>query len=224
VGKLIESEETHKNLNEALVAVKEGVGGLNKTIGAAARMKVDLGLRSELLTRFSKGKGYFTLDIDPADSSRYYRLELSTQPFGRRSNTRVVDRATFPDGHVETKITETEEFKDDFAISALFGYRWRNFGVRAGVIESKGGAGIDYMTLKDRLRFSADLWDFNRKDFSAHAKVTGRFYFSPSVFVTGGWDDILNHSRDADSLFIGAGIRWSDDDVKYLLGVVPIRR
>ena len=68
----------------------------------------------------------------------------------------------FPDGHTEVKTTDTQELKDDFAISALFGWRWKDFGLRAGLIESRGGAGLDYMLLKDRLRFSADLWDFNR--------------------------------------------------------------
>ena len=70
------------------------------------------------------------------------------------------------------------------------------FAARGGLIEGRGGAGIDYMMLKDRLRFSADMWDFNRPDdYSAHARIAGRFYFSPSVFVTGGWDDFLNRSH-----------------------------
>ncbi len=224
VGKLVQSEETHKNLNDALVAVKEGVAGLNKALGSIGRTKIDLGVRSELLSRFSKGKGYFTLDIEPPDTPRFYRVELSTQPFGRRVSSTTVDRTTFPDGHIEVKTTDTEEFKDDLAISALFGWRWKDFGLRAGIIESRGGAGLDYKLLKDRLRFSADVWDFNRPDFSAHAKFSGRYFLSPSVYVTGGWDDFLNRSRSADSLFVGAGLRWTDDDIKYLLGSVPIRR
>jgi phospholipid/cholesterol/gamma-HCH transport system substrate-binding protein len=223
VGKLVESEETHKNLNDALVSVKEGVASLNKAFGAIGRTKIDLGVRSELLSRFSRGKGYFTLDIEPPDTPRYYRVELSTQPFGRRVSSTTIDRTTFPDGHIEVKTTERDELKDDFAISALFGWRWRDFGLRAGIIESRGGAGLDYKLLKDRLRFSADLWDFNRNDFSAHAKISGRYFFSPSVYVTGGWDDFLNHSRSADSLFFGAGLRWTDDDIKYLLGSLPIK-
>jgi phospholipid/cholesterol/gamma-HCH transport system substrate-binding protein len=208
-------------LNDALVAVKEGVAGLNKAFGSIGRTKIDLGVRSELLSRFSKGKAYFTLDIDPPDTPRYYRVELSSQPFGRRVSSTTVERTTFPDGHTEVKTTDTQELKDDFAISALFGYRFKNLGLRAGVIESRGGAGLDYNLLKDRLRFSADLWDFNRPDFSAHAKLSTRYYFSPSVYVTGGWDDFLNHSRQADSIFFGAGLRWTDDDIKYLLSSIP---
>src|SRR5713101_43673 len=223
VGKLVQSEETHKNLNDALVAVKEGVGGLNKALGSIAKTKIDLGVRTEMLTRFSKGKAYFSLEIDPPDVPRFYRNELSSQPFGRRINSTTTERTIFPDGHTEVKITDTEERKDDFAISAMFGWRWKNFALRAGVLESKGGAGLDYLLLKNRLSFSADIWDFNHTDFSAHAKLTGRYFFSPSVYVQGGWDDFLNHQRRADSLFLGAGLRWNDDDIKYLLGSLPIR-
>ena len=188
-------------------------------------MKIDLGMRSEYLPNLSKGKAYFTLDLDPTTSPRFYRVELSSQPFGKRKNTTTIENTSFPDGHTEQTITETEERKDEFAISAVFGYRWRDWVIRAGLLESRGGAGVDYVALKDRLRFSADVWDFNRPgDFSAHAKVTGRYYLSPSVFVTGGWDDFLNKKRDSDSVFFGAGLRWSDDDIKYLLGSIPLRR
>ncbi|HEV8232523.1 MAG TPA: MlaD family protein [Thermoanaerobaculia bacterium] len=225
VGKLVQSEETHKNLNDALVAVREGVAGLNKALGAIGRTKIDLGLRAEHLAAHGKGKGYFTLDINPPDTPRFYRVELVTQPFGRRKSSTTVERTVFPDGHTEQTITDTDEFKDDFAISALFGYRWKDLVARGGLVESRGGGGIDYLLLKDRLRFSAELWDFNRPgDFSAHAKLSGRYYFSPSVFVTGGWDDFLNRKRDADSIFFGAGLRWRDEDIKYLLGSIPIRR
>jgi phospholipid/cholesterol/gamma-HCH transport system substrate-binding protein len=225
VGKLVQSEETHKNLNDALVAVKEGVAGLNKAIGALGRTRIDLGMRAEHLAAHNRGKGYFTLDILPPDTARFYRIELASQPFGRRKSSTTVERTVFPDGHTETTTTDTDEFKDDFAISALFGWRWKDVVARGGLIENRGGAGVDYMMLKDRLRFSADLWDFNRpNDFSAHAKLAGRYYFSPSVFVTGGWDDFLNRRRAADSVFIGAGLRWSDDDIKYLMGSIPLSK
>ncbi len=224
VGKLVQSEETHTNLNDALVAVKEGVGSLNKALGTFQKARFDLGVRSEYLTHPSKGKGYFTLQVDPANSPRFYRLELATQPFGRREDTTRIETTTFPDGHTEVTTTQTQEFKDQFGFSALLGWRWKDWALRAGLIESRGGAGLDYMMLKNRLRFSADVWDFNRPDdFSAHAKLVGSYYVSPSVFVTGGWDDFLNKSRKADSFFLGAGIRWTDEDIKYLLGSVPIR-
>jgi phospholipid/cholesterol/gamma-HCH transport system substrate-binding protein len=224
VGKLVESEETHKNLNDALVSVKEGVAGLNKALGAVGRTRFDFGVRSEILTSFSKGKGYFTLDINPPESPRFYRLELATQPFGRRFDETTVEKTTFPDGHIEVTTINSTQFKDELALTALFGYRWKDWGMRAGLIESSGGAGLDYKLLKDRLRLSVDMWDFNHSEnFSPHAKFGTAFFISPSVYLQGGWDNFLNHSRGAASIFLGAGLRWTDDDIKYLLGSVPIR-
>jgi phospholipid/cholesterol/gamma-HCH transport system substrate-binding protein len=221
VGKLVESEETHKNLNDALVAVKEGVGGLNKALGAAARVKLDLGVRTEYLSRPNTGKGYVTLNVNKENSPQFYQLELSTQPLGRRVATLTQNTITFPDGHKETYILDQQQYKDEFAITALFGYRLGNLTGRAGIIESRGGAAIDYSTLRNRLQVTGEMFDFSRPDFAAHAKLSTRYFFSPSVYVTGGWDDFLNRSRKSDSLFLGAGIRWTDDEIKYLLSSVP---
>ncbi|MEX0879899.1 MAG: MlaD family protein [Thermoanaerobaculia bacterium] len=221
VGALVNSDETNKNLNDALVAVKEGVNSLSAALSTAKTLNVDLGLRSEYLTGPGKGKAYFTVDIQPSGKPRFYRLELSSQPFGVRRDTTTITTTTFPDGHTETTRSDQQTYKDTMAVSAEVGYRLGQFIGRAGLIENSGGAGLDYLTLKDRLRVSADIWNFDRDNLSAHAKVTGRYYFSPSVFVLGGWDDFLNSKAKRDSLFFGAGIRWGDDDIKYLAGAIP---
>jgi phospholipid/cholesterol/gamma-HCH transport system substrate-binding protein len=139
-------------------------------------------------------------------------------------DTTSIVQTTLPDGTTSTTTTQTTDYKDELAITAMMGWRWNDFALRAGVIESRGGAAIDYQLFKSRLRFSAELFDFSRPNsYAAHGKLSTRYYFSPSVYMTGGWDDFLNRSRKADSLFFGAGLRWSDDDLKYLLGAVAIR-
>ena len=222
VGQLINSDETSKNLNDALVSVKEGVGTLNKTLGRASRIKLDLGLRAEYLSTPSKSKGYLTADIIP-DADHFYRLELVTQPFGKRSFSTTNFTTTFPDGHQETTTIQKEKFDDANAVSALFGFNFGDLTLRAGLEESRGGGGVDYSLLNKRLRFSFDAWDFARQDYNAHAKIGGRYYISPSIYATAGWDDFLNHKKKADSVFFGAGVRWNDEDLKLLLGAVPLK-
>ena len=222
VGQLINSDETSKNLNDALVSVKEGVGTLNKTLGRAAKLKIDLGLRAEYLSGPSKSKGYLTADIIPNDE-HFYRLEVANEPFGRRSVSTTNFTTIFPDGHQETTSVQKEKFDDSYAFSALFGFNFGDLTLRAGLEESRGGGGVDYAMLKKRLRFSFDVWDFARQDYNAHAKLGGRWYFSPAVFATAGWDDLLNHKKKADSVFFGAGVRWNDEDLKLLLGSVPLK-
>ncbi len=223
IGKLVESEETNKNLNDALVAVKDGVENLTAAMKTVKKFNFDMGLRAEYLSRFQKGQSFFTLDLLPRGQPRFYRLELSSEPFGVRKDTTRFITTTFPDGHTETIRVEEAEFKDTVAISAEVGYRLGHWVGRAGVIENTGGFGVDYLTLRDRLQLSAQFWNFNREDLNPQAKLTGRYYFSPSVFVTGGWNDFLNTKSHLDSGFIGAGIRWGDEDVKYFAGSVPVR-
>jgi phospholipid/cholesterol/gamma-HCH transport system substrate-binding protein len=40
------------------------------------------------------------------------------------------------------------------------------------------------------------------------------------VFVNGGVDNVLNSKRSAP--FVGVGLRFNDEDLKYLIGSVPI--
>jgi phospholipid/cholesterol/gamma-HCH transport system substrate-binding protein len=222
IGQLVESDETTKNLNDALVAVKEGVNSMTSALTTVKKLNFDLGLREEYLTGPGKGKGYFTVQIQPTGKPRFYLLELSSQPFGVRKDTATITTTVFPDGHVETTRQDVTEFRGNtFAISAEVGWRYGNVVGRAGIIESSGGIGLDYLGLKDRLRLSAELFGFNRDNLNAHGKISGRYYFSPSVYLVGGWDDIFNTKAKADSFFFGAGVRWGDDDVKFLAGSVP---
>lgn len=222
VGQLINSDETSRNLNDALVSVKDGVGALNKTLGKVGKIKIDLGLRAEYLSSPSKSKGYLTADIIPNDE-HFYRFELATQPFGKRSLSTTNFTVTYPDGHQETTTVQKEKFDDGNAISALFGFNFGDLTLRAGLEESRGGGGVDYSLLNKRLRFSFDAWDFARQDYNAHMKVGGRYYFSPSIYATAGYDDFLNRKKKADSLFFGAGVRWSDEDIKLLLSSLPVK-
>ena len=224
VGELVNNDETIKNLNDALVSVKEGVEDLTDAMKKVKKLNLDLGLRAEYLTSNGKGKAYFSADLQPVGTQRFYRLELSSQPYGVRHDTTTITTITYPDGHTEVVRSDTAEFKDSVAISAEVGYRIGHWVGRAGLIENSGGAGLDYLTLQDRLRLSAEVWNFSDEDgLNPHAKLSGRYYFTPTIFLTGGWDDLLNTKANRDSFFIGAGIRWGDDDMKYLAGSIPTR-
>lgn len=224
VGKLIESDETHKNLNEALLAVKEGVGTLNETLGGAKKLKVDLETRAEYYSRDGEdsGQGWLYVDLLPQDKARFYRVGLSSPPFGRRVEETITETTINPNGTVERTTTQKVTNKDQLTVTALVGYRWKQFTGSAGLIDSRGGGMLTYSTLEDRLKFAAELFDFSRDDYAAHAKISARWYLSPSVYVVTGWDDFLNTSRKADSFTLGAGVRWSADEEKFLLSAAPL--
>lgn len=219
VGKLINDEETVKNVNEALQSVKSGVDQLSTTLGKMNRLQLDLGFRAEYGTRAKAGKAYFSLDVIPSDR-KFYRVEISAQTNGLRRDTTDTTTVTFPDGSSQTIKTISETFVDQFGFSLQAGYRLNNTIFRAGLIESRGGVALDQYFLQDRLLFTGELWDFGRPNQAIHGKFTGRWNLNANLFGSVGVDDAFESSQR--SMFIGAGIRWKDEDIKPLLTAIPI--
>ncbi|MCG3193852.1 MAG: hypothetical protein DIJKHBIC_03106 [Thermoanaerobaculia bacterium] len=221
IGKLLNSEETHRNLNDALQSVKSGVDSLNTTLTRINRIELDLGFRGEFMSRESVMKGYFTVDVTPREN-KFYRVELSAIPGGLRRDTTETTTVTLPDGSETITKKNIETYEDKFGLSVQLGYRKSDTILRAGLFESRGGLGLDQYWLDDKLKLSAEAWDFGRRNASAHYKFYGEWRASPSVFLSTGVDEIMNSDRR--SWFLGAGIRWKDEDIKSFLGLVPLTR
>jgi hypothetical protein len=54
-------------------------------------------------------------------------------------------------------------------------------------------------------------------------KAYGNYDIVKNLFITGGVDDILNSQNDLRTFFFGFGIKFADDDLKAVLGAIPIR-
>jgi len=220
-GKLLNDDETHRNLNEALQSVKTGVESLNATLGKVNKIQLDLGFRAEFM-KGGNSKQAFTLEATPREN-KFYRLEVVALPKGKRTNQVETTTTTLPDGTTSTIERDTETFSDNFGVSLQLGYRLNNTIVRAGLIESRGGLAIDQLLWNDRIQVTGEAWDFG-KFHSGNGKVKfyGRWNATPNMYVQGGFDDVLN-TKDR-SLLIGAGIRWKDEDIKSLFGLAPLLR
>ncbi len=91
------------------------------------------------------------------------------------------------------------------------------------MIESTGGVGGDYYALDDRFKFSIDSWNYNSTEpgnENAHVRATANYSLSKVLFINAGYDNILNSKRATP--FVGLGLRFDDEDLKYLLGSVPV--
>jgi len=218
IGKLLNDDETHKNLNDALTSVKTGVESLNQTLSRVNRLQLDIGFRAEYASRSHDDKYYFTLDAIPREG-KFYRLEIGALPNGKRESILQSTTVTFPDGSQQTISTTGQQYLDQFVLSLQLGYKLNNTILRAGIIESRGGAAIEQTFKADTFRIAGEIWDFTRPDLRGHLKVFTRWNASPNLYVTGGVDDALNPGLR--SPFLGAGIRWKDEDLKALLGSIP---
>jgi hypothetical protein len=54
-------------------------------------------------------------------------------------------------------------------------------------------------------------------------KLYGNYDIVKNLFITGGVDDIINRDTQLRTPFIGFGIKFPDDDLKTVMGAVPLR-
>jgi len=205
LGKLISDDSVYNNIDSAAKGISDYTGRID-------RMQTVVGFRTEYM--FPKSKSYFSLELKPK-KDKYYIFEMTNDPYGRYARTTIT---TTPGSSVTT-----ETYEDRFKFSLMFAKRWGDAALRVGLIESTGGIGGDYFLFSDKMKVSVDAWNFNSKEqdnTNAHMKATASYMLGNTLFVNGGIDNFMNSKRSAP--FVGVGLRFNDEDLKYLIGSVPI--
>jgi phospholipid/cholesterol/gamma-HCH transport system substrate-binding protein len=95
-------------------------------------------------------------------------------------------------------------------------------GLRAGIFESDGGVAADYYLFDDRLILSMEAFDFDA-DSDPHLKFKADYTPFQHIYVTAGFDDFISDDGN-ESFFFGAGLHFSDEDLKTLLSGAPFPR
>jgi len=213
VGKLIKDPSTAEKLDEALDNVNNLVGGAN-------RLEVELGYHLEYLGNTNDVKHYVGLTLKPRPD-KFFILEFVSDPDPSPTRTNTTTDVITPGGRT-TVVTEREETdRNKFRLSAMLAKKFYDFTLRAGMIESTGGVGLDYNRGPFGLQFSA--FDFSNGDRDRpHLKFMGTFNVTSGLYLLGGVDDPIS-KRHGPDWFVGAGIRFLDDDIKSLLGIFSAR-
>lgn len=220
LGKLLTSDEAHDELVSALGSVESGVETLTGALGGIQKIQLQLGLESYWLESVEESRSAFTVDIDP-QSGKLYRVGVVDTPFGKEETKLRRTTVTLPDGSTETTTTETFERTDDVQLTGLFGFRlFEDSRFWAGIIESSGGVQVEHPLFDRKLWLSLEAFEFNRPgDLEPHLRLSGRYRLTDMIYLRAGYDDFLEGGRD--SVFLGGGLTWRDDDLKYLLGNLP---
>jgi phospholipid/cholesterol/gamma-HCH transport system substrate-binding protein len=211
IGKLVNDNTTVTRIDEAL-------GGINRYIRRREELKTFLDYHTEYQLESSEFKHYANLTIQPS-IDKYYQIGIVDDPRGK-FNSSTTTTTTSPGG---TVTTEQESYTNDLTFTALVAKRFSNVTIKGGVIESTGGMGLDYALMKDRVNLGAEIYDFTRENQPPHLKLFGTYDIVKNFFITGGVDDVLNDEDNLRTLFIGFGIKFEDEDLKTVLGAVPIR-
>nr|HID58756.1 MCE family protein [Desulfobacterales bacterium] len=208
IGKLINEEETVDNINTTLTSI-------NEYLQKDERFRTYLNYRGEYLFDSEEVKSYLSLRIQPRED-KYYLLQVVDDPAGRTTETEI----TTTKGGVISSEYKKETDKDAIKFSAQIAKRYYDLGLRGGIFESTGGAAIDYYLFQDHLVLSLEAFDFD-SDRNAHLKFKADLTPFQYLYVTAGFDDFIS-TDGRESFFFGAGIHFSDEDIKTLLSNVPI--
>jgi len=207
LGKLVNDKTTIDKLNTA-------VDNLNETLGGFNRMELELGYHGEYLSNSKDFKNYVSLGLRPAPDKAFL-FDLVADP--RPDTTRETKTSQITTGGTTSTVTtNTETLKQDgLLFSAQLAKSFYDLTVRGGIIESKGGMGVDYDM--GPMTFSASAFDFETEyGEKPHLKFSGNLNVTENFYLMGGADDAINPAQKTD-YFVGAGFRLVDEDVKSIL-------
>lgn len=220
IGKLVNEDTTVNNLNatlKSLQSVEGGVQALKDTIGRAQRWQLEVAMKAETLPGIDDGRSSFGVDLHTTDR-RFFRAGLVDSPQGRDRTTTEVVTTTHDDGSETAYTVEKRKTSDAYTFNAQVGWLMGETTLRAGVFESKGGVGIDKILGNGKFGVSLEAYDLDRDEKAPHLRLEGRWQINRNLFAFAGWDDPTWSERS--SVIVGGGIKWNDEDLKYLLGTM----
>jgi hypothetical protein len=183
-------------------ALRETAADLHELAAPAARTEVRLDL------------GVFA--AYPAREDRAeVRVEIATRPdfwygLGVSSLTRTTTElsVTTPGQSAVTTTTTSESF----SLSARLYKRIGPLVLSAGLVDGRGGAGIELRSPRDRLRLEVLASEWRPSDPSAVPSVrVGASAQWHWLYVQGGILNVLDRAQT--SGYLGLGMRWRDEDL-----------
>jgi phospholipid/cholesterol/gamma-HCH transport system substrate-binding protein len=210
IGRLTQDE---KLINE----VEGVVQGIGDVVGPISRLQTIVRLRSEYNFLANTFKNYVGLRLQPRED-RYYAFELINDPRGRTTFTQRQVRTSPPrEGEPEFYQETISETTDAFRFTLQFAKRIHFATFRFGILESTGGLGLDLHLLNDQLEVNSDAFAIGEQQY-ARLRIALAYQVLERMWIVGGIDDMLNESRD---FFLGAQLRFNDEDLKSILPFVP---
>lgn len=199
-------KDTIANAGSFFKSGEEAFGKIDSMLSNFTTSELQVAMHTDYMMRDQYGKVYLGITYLP-NPETYYMFDLvSTDDY--------------------TNSIPVKHQKGETYYSLQYGKRFDNLLLRFGAIESTGGVGADYFMNHDKLKFSAEAFDFNAvNDFRsqrAHLKAQVRYQMLKHLELYGGWDNFLN--PQSQNIFLGLGMRFIDNDLKYTLGAASMAR
>jgi len=220
IAKIINDDTLYKNLTTAADA-------LGKLADKYEKTDVYVGFRGDVNTATGNFRGGISFKIVPESKDRYYLFEVVSDSHGK------IDRTTYyiyngTTGTVNEEIRQSFDTEFTLQYARIFNdpifLKNGKWVLRGGIIESTGGGGIDYLFPGNRWKLFSSAWEFDRKDaygnaLNPHLRVGLSYNINRNWYIYFGGDELLYDKWRG--FFIGSGLVFGDDDVKYLMGSMP---
>jgi phospholipid/cholesterol/gamma-HCH transport system substrate-binding protein len=139
-----------------------------------------------------------------------------TNEFGPQNATET-DSYTSTDGGATTHKNVRKIDHSNFKFNFQIGRRIQRFGLRAGLIESTGGVGLDYFFPDWGIRTGMELFDY-QKEAGPNLRLIGEFKLWNVLFARIAGEDLISKTG-AQSATFSLGLRFSDQDLAALVGI-----
>ncbi len=242
IGKLVNEEDTYRDLKVAISGIKNYLAKLD-SLGVIIDAHGESLQQPQFPYRFQNAKGYFNIRLHP-NEDHFWLVGAVGSTLGYVER-RVKFRRWFNERGCQLvpedlHLTDRDKLRfafrrevvkqhlDSFTFNAQFGKIFNNIAVRFGVFESTAGFAVDYdipfRCANFRWVTSLEAWDFRGRmriaDDRAHLKWINYLFYTRNLYFCFGADDFI--SKRNKNAFFGFGIRFADDDIKYLLSRVNV--
>jgi len=175
---------------------------------------------------------YTNDQLDYINVEKQYIPQATTPPV-LRSNNYYENALPFDDQLKTQYRKERLHFdRNSLKLGVQFGKIFGDVALRVGMFDGFAGMGADYdfPFRNDKFRWVTtfegfDFRGFNRRgpdkfhqDKRPHFKWLNRMFLMRNIYLTFGADDFI--SKQNANVFVGVGMRFGDDDVKYVLGSI----
>jgi len=216
-----------KLFNDPTVAIElqRSIETLNSALERVSRTVFVMDLSAEYYGPADSSKTYVSLQIRPKEDVAYIG-GVVVDPRGtlKRTITSTNTTTTVVGSDSTTSVNTIEDTtinnREAVYFTLMMEKRIWNLAARIGILENKGGLGVDWYLWNDRLRLGADLFHLTRDGNRPHLKAYAKLAFLDYLYLTVGGDELLSNVAQGvgrRSFMVGLGLRFSDEDVKTVL-------
>ena len=240
IGKLVTDEELSHDVSIAIDGLKKYFAQIDKlSVIFDVHGESMYGLGNEI--GVEEGKGYLDVRIHPTEDyfylggivgcysgaiQRYHKYREWYNEHGCPLNPDDMELTNYGKLKYAHKKDVQIRQLDSTLYDLQFGKVFGPFAFRGGLMDSTFGVGVDFdipfnwENIRWVTTFEVfDLRGRNRlADDRPHLKWLNKIFFADTLYMVFGADDFV--SKTNKNAFAGVGIRFADDDIKYLVSKV----